>query len=91
MARVITIRNLDDNTQRVLRHRAVDHGVSFEAELRSVLERAAQEPTPAEPEGLAILLAAAARFREATGGLGFQVERAFEYPGDSPFGGTTAQ
>ncbi|MDR1450023.1 MAG: hypothetical protein LBI84_07480 [Propionibacteriaceae bacterium] len=85
MASVITVRNLDEGVQRILRHRAVDHGVSFEAELRSVLERAARDPVHSESTGLTVLLAAAAEFRAAAKGLDFSVERVQEYPGDSPF------
>jgi plasmid stability protein len=89
MASVITVRNLDEGTQRILRHRAVDHGVSFEAELRSVLEQAASQPArpPSHPEptGLTVLLAAAAEFRAAAKDLDFTVERIQEYPGESPF------
>jgi plasmid stability protein len=85
MASVITIRNLDESVQRVLRHRAVDHGVSFEAELRSVLEQAARAPANREPTGLAVLLTAAAQFRDVTKGLDFTVTRVQEYPSDSLF------
>ncbi len=64
MASVITIRNLDENTQRILKHRAVDHGRSFEAEIRATLIEATQA------EGRALdqeppLFAAARQFRGA--------------------------
>ncbi|MDR1426592.1 MAG: hypothetical protein LBJ08_02380 [Bifidobacteriaceae bacterium] len=91
MASVITVRNLDEGIQRILRHRAVDHGVSFEAELRSVLERAAREPAHPRTSGLAVLLAGAAEFRAVTKDLVFTVERIQEYAGDSPFDGPAFQ
>ncbi|MDR1823903.1 MAG: hypothetical protein LBR27_00950 [Bifidobacteriaceae bacterium] len=66
MATAITIRNLDERVQRVLKHRAVDHGVSFEAELRAILEAAAQAPSPPAPTGADIIFAASQRFQVAT-------------------------
>jgi plasmid stability protein len=86
MARTITIRNLDAATQKALRHRAVDHGVSFEAELRSILRRAAQEAEADYRQPEPVVFSAAARFREATRDLGaWSVERTIEYPDDEPF------
>jgi plasmid stability protein len=70
MASTITIRNLDEEAQRALKHRAVDHGVSFEAELRAILVAAAREPVVPRPTGAAVILAASRAFREATRELG---------------------
>ncbi|MDR1799245.1 MAG: hypothetical protein LBR19_05080 [Bifidobacteriaceae bacterium] len=70
MATAITIRNLDDRVQRVLKHRAVDHGVSFEAELRAILEAAARTPSPPAPTGAEVISAASQRFRDATASVG---------------------
>jgi len=42
MASTITLRNLDENTQRALRHRAVDNGRSLEAEIRAILTATAR-------------------------------------------------
>ena len=42
VASTITVRNLDEATQLVLRHRAVDNGRSFEAEIREILTEAAR-------------------------------------------------
>lgn len=81
MAATITVRNLDENTQRILRHRAVDHGQSFEAEIRAILDEVAHEEsvaqTPAE-----ILFEAARQFRDAAADVGgFTVpERVVDYP-----------
>ena len=47
MAATITVRNLDERTQRILKHRAVDHGRSFEAEIRAILVQAALATEPA--------------------------------------------
>jgi plasmid stability protein len=71
VASVITIRNLDEETQSLLKHRAVDHGVSFEAEIRATLRAAAQAPAP-QPARSPALFAAAAAFRQAVaaGGVG---------------------
>ena len=69
MAAVITIRNLDENTQRVLRHRAVDHNRSFEAEVRAILDDAARRPEPVSTAEL--LFTDAAEFREAQRGTDF--------------------
>jgi plasmid stability protein len=80
MAGTITIRNLDDKVQRTLKHRAVDHGVSFEAELRAILEAAARQADTA-PTGAQVILAASQKFREATEDLGdWELERVVEYP-----------
>ena len=69
MAATITIRNLDENVQRTLKHRAVDYGRSFEAEIRAILEDAARSPIR-ETVGR-ILFDAAAEFREAQQGTDF--------------------
>jgi plasmid stability protein len=36
----VSVRNLPDATHRALRHRAKEHGVSTEAEIRAILEEA---------------------------------------------------
>ncbi len=63
MATTITIRNLDEGTQKVLRHRAVDHGRSFEAEIRAILEHAARTDSETVSDEPA-LFAAARQLRE---------------------------
>jgi plasmid stability protein len=78
MSTTITVRNLDEETQRILKHRAVDNKRSFEAEIRATLHAAAHAPTPTNAD---ILFAAAAQFREAARGTGFAVpERTDEQP-----------
>ena len=81
MASTITVRNLDEDTQKVLRHRAVDHGRSFEAEIRAILDEAAR----AEPEvetSATIILEAARKFREGAKEVGgfTMPERIVDYP-----------
>ncbi len=61
MATTITVRNLSEATQRSLKHRAVDHGRSLEAEIRQILDDAVsaeRSPSPA-----ALIMAAAQEFR----------------------------
>ncbi|MCL1838975.1 MAG: plasmid stabilization protein [Propionibacteriaceae bacterium] len=78
MATVITVRNLDEETQRVLKHRAVENRRSFEAEIRSILNAAAREQPPAQSSAL---FAAIAEFREAAQGADFVIpERNLEKP-----------
>ena len=79
MAATITVRNLDEQTQRILRHRAVDHGRSFEAEIRAILVEVARAPR--QPSAADVLLAATASFREAAQGTGFAIP---ERTGDQP-------
>jgi plasmid stability protein len=43
----IVVRRLSDATKERLRQRALRHGRSLEAEVRAILERAAQEPVGA--------------------------------------------
>jgi len=83
VASTITVRNLDEKTQLVLRHRAVDHGRSFEAEIREILEEAARSE-PAEPTNAEILFEAARKFREAAAEVGgfTMPERIVEYQRD---------
>lgn len=77
MATTITVRNLDEETQRILKHRAVDNNRSFEAEIRSILNEAAQAETNRHKP---TLMEAAERFREATDGLDIVIpERQVEY------------
>ena len=38
----VTVRNLAENTKRALQHRAVQHGVSMEQEIRAILDEAAK-------------------------------------------------
>ncbi|MDR1851620.1 MAG: hypothetical protein LBR21_03070 [Propionibacteriaceae bacterium] len=81
MAATITIRNLDERTQRTLKHRAVDHGISFEAEVRRILDAAANEPEAVEPTGAQLILQASKRFREETAQYGdWELERIVEQP-----------
>lgn len=47
----IVVRNLSDDTKERLRRRAGRHKRSLEAEVRSILERAAQEAEPAGDAG----------------------------------------
>jgi len=76
MTTSITVRNLDPETQRILKHRAVDHGQSFEAEIRSILRAAARQDQPT-----ADLFDAMAHFRRATADIDFTVpERTPEQP-----------
>ena len=88
MASTITVRNLDEETQRVLRHRAVNHDRSFEAEIRAILDEAAREkPDGKAPEGETpadILFEAARKFREAAAEVGgfTMPERIVEYQRD---------
>jgi len=74
MAKVFTVRNMDETAQKKLRHRAVDNGQSFEAEVRAILENAVDEnkvdsdlptETPAD-----ILFESARKFREAAAEVG---------------------
>lgn len=45
---VLTIRNVDESVRQRLRERAAAHGLSVEAEVRTILESAVQEdPNPA--------------------------------------------
>ena len=46
----IVVRRLSDDTKERLRQRASRHKRSLEAEVRAILERAAQEPATAAPE-----------------------------------------
>ena len=79
MAKTITVRNLDENTQRVLRHRAVDHNRSLEAEIRGILDEAARREAPASASQK--FLIAASEFREAQRGTDFAFpERIIEPP-----------
>jgi len=74
----ITVRNLDAETQRILKHRAVDNNRSFEAEIRAILREAARAGVPSNADGL---FQAMARFREAAQGSGFLIpERLDEQP-----------
>lgn len=45
----VTIRNLSSETHRALKLRAAEHGRSTEAEIRSILERAANPPERIKP------------------------------------------
>jgi plasmid stability protein len=77
---------LGEGTQKALKHRAVDHGVSFEAELRAILTEAAGGPSVWRQDSADDLFAAAARFREATADIGsWQFERLVEYPDEGLF------
>ena len=82
MASTITVRNLDEETQRVLRHRAVDHDRSFEAEIRAILDDAAQEEKPVADTSTTIILEAARKFRKAAAEVGgfTMPERIVDYP-----------
>ena len=88
MAQVFTVRNLDENVQKKLRHRAVDKGHSFEAEVRAILEDAANEdridPDPPSQTPADILFESARKFREAAAEVGgfTMPERIVEYQPD---------
>jgi len=80
MSETITIRKLSEDTQRRLKHRAVDNGRSFEAEIRAILDDVARAGTTGTRTNADILFDAAAEFREAAGpGFTFP-ERIVEYP-----------
>lgn len=49
----VTIRNLDETIVKKLKKQAVDNNRSLEAELRDILNRAADRPSKAELLGLA--------------------------------------
>ena len=76
MTSTITVRNLDDETRRVLKHRAVDNNRSFEAEIRAILvETAKAETRHHKPT----LMEAAQQFRQEIAGLDFVIpERQIE-------------
>jgi len=77
MSSTISVRNLSEETQRVLKHRAVDNGRSFEAEIRAILTEAAHR---SPPEQARQLVEDAARVRAAGQGSGFTFpERTVEY------------
>ena len=84
MASTITVRNLDEETQRVLRHRAVDHDRSFEAEIRAILDEAAHDEPEEEATDTSgdILFEAFRQFREAAKEVGgfTMPERIVDYP-----------
>jgi len=81
MATTITLRNLAESTQRVLKHRAVDNGRSFEAEIRAILDRAATSPADDAAAVASPLFAAAAEFRASVADLDFALpERLDESP-----------
>ena len=63
----VTVRNLPDATHRALRHRALQHGRSTEAEIRHILEAAVRPGN-----GLGSALAAIGR---SVGGVTLQIER----------------
>ncbi|MDR0283919.1 MAG: hypothetical protein LBI33_03390 [Propionibacteriaceae bacterium] len=65
---VLTIRNLDETTQRTLKHRAVDNNRSLEAEVRVILQEAARTSQVTHADAL---FTAAAAFREAARDTGF--------------------
>lgn len=67
---VVTVRNLPDAVHRALRIRAASHGRSTEAEIRDILEKAAQPP---ERVKLGSMLANIAR--EAGGMTDEEVDR----------------
>ena len=81
MAQVFTVRNMDETAQKKLRHRAVDNGRSFEAEVRAILEDAADAEPEVESSGQ-IILEAARKFREEAKKVGgFTLpERIIDYP-----------
>ena len=82
MSTTITVRNLDEDTQRILKHRAVDNNRSFEAEIRAILYEVARAPQRVpQPTNADILFAAAEEFREAARGTSFVIpERTAETP-----------
>ncbi|MDR1355606.1 MAG: Arc family DNA-binding protein [Propionibacteriaceae bacterium] len=72
MASVITIRNLSNEAKNRVRHRALAHGRSMEAEIRAILEAV----TDSEPRGLTAVMAEAHAF--------FKGEEQFDIPMSLP-------
>ncbi|MCL1923378.1 MAG: hypothetical protein FWG15_05940 [Propionibacteriaceae bacterium] len=76
MAAVITVRNVNERTQRALKHRAVENNRSLEAEIRSILDEVAREEKPTNAD---ILFDALAEFGRAANEAGFVFpERVYE-------------
>ncbi len=73
MAQTITVRNLSEATQKALRHRAVDHGRSLEAEIRQILDDTVREADP-RPTAAEEILLAARQFRQSAQAAGVQFE-----------------
>ncbi|HEX9343309.1 MAG TPA: Arc family DNA-binding protein [Actinomycetota bacterium] len=48
MMAAVSIRNLDEETKRLLRVRAAQHGRSMESEIRAILQEAVREPERSE-------------------------------------------
>lgn len=65
----VTVRNLPDETHRALRARAAMHGLSTEAEIRSILE------TAVRPEGRIKLGTLLAEIGSEVGGVDLAIER----------------
>jgi antitoxin FitA len=65
----ITIRNLSDETHRALRVRAAEHGRSTEAEVRAILDEAAQ------PVGRIKIGSALVEAFRSFGGVDIDIER----------------
>lgn len=86
MSETITIRKLSEDTQRRLKHRAVDNGRSFEAEIRAILDDAAvAQSTPNDHSATSDFFEAAAEFRKVVQELGVEFPSGFpnrivEYP-----------
>ena len=69
---VVTVRNLPDEVHRAIRIQAAHHGRSTEAEIRSILERAAK------PEGRVKLGSILASIARDAGGLTDEEHALFE-------------
>lgn len=71
----LTIRNVDETTKRMLRHRAVRHGVSMEQEVRMILDRTVRsDSVPAtEPGREESLYEAIRRLVEPHGGFDLDI------------------
>lgn len=76
MSNTITLRNLDERTQIAIRHRAVDHGRSMEAEIRAVLTDYATRPV--EMSTSSPLFDAAASFRSSVGDIDLRLDRVLD-------------
>jgi plasmid stability protein len=65
----ITIRNLKDDVRDALRVQAAKKGLSLEAEVREILEKAVEKPKPARADIERAIADFQARLREANNGV----------------------
>jgi len=71
MVSTITVRNVDDATKRAIKHRAVNHGRSFEAEIRAILRTVASESGRNDLALPSTLVQAATAFRASVDDIDF--------------------